>query len=272
MSARKPEPFQIAIPEDRLQELQRRLAQVRWAPEIDNADWSYGTNGTYLRELVAYWHDAYDWRAQERAMNALPNFRVPIEDIPIHFVHVKGKGRRTLPLLLTHGWPWSYWDFHKVIGPLSDPAAHGGDPDDAFDLVVPSLPGFGLSVPLAKTGINWWRTADLWAVLMRDVLGYEKFCAHGGDWGTLVTLQLGHRYADRVHGVHVTGLAPSNSSPATAPGRSAAASTRSRREPARRRRCSPGRRSSRATSPCSTSTRRPSPGRCTTRPWDCSPG
>lgn len=208
MNAKKPEPFEISIPQDRLQELQRRLASVRWAPEIDNADWSYGTNGTYLRELVAYWHDAYDWRAQERAMNALPNFRVSIEDIPIHFVHVKGKGRRTLPLLLTHGWPWTYWDFHKVIGPLSDPAAHGGDPDDAFDLVVPSLPGFGLSLPLSKTGINWWRTADLWAVLMRDVLGYEKFCAHGGDWGALVTLQLGHRYADRVHGVHITGLAP----------------------------------------------------------------
>jgi pimeloyl-ACP methyl ester carboxylesterase len=208
MSAKKPEPFQVAIPEARLEDLKRRLANVRWAPEIDNADWSYGTSGRYLRELVAYWHDVYDWRAQEREINALPQFRVSIEEMPIHFIHVKGKGRRTLPLLLTHGWPWTFWDFRKVIGPLTDPAAHGGDPADAFDVVVPSLPGFGFSTPLEKTGINWWRTADLWSVLMRDVLGYEKFCAHGGDWGALVTLQLGHRYPDRVHGVHITGLAP----------------------------------------------------------------
>ena len=131
-----------------------------------------------------------------------------IGDVPIHFLHVKGRGPRPLPLVLTHGWPWTFWDFEKVIGPLTDPAAHGGDPADAFDVVVPSLPGFGFSTPLEKTGLNWWRTADLWAVLMRDVLGYERFCAHGGDWGTLVTLQLGHRYPDRLHGIHVTGMAP----------------------------------------------------------------
>ena len=208
MSAARPRPFQIAVPEARLDDLRRRLVDARFAPEFENADWRYGTSGGYLRELVAYWRSRYDWRAHERAMNAHPQFQVPIEGIPIHFIHVEGRGPRPLPLLLTHGWPWTFWDFAKVIGPLSDPAAHSGDPADAFDVIVPSLPGFGFSTPLERSGINWWRTADLWAVLMRDVLGHEKFCAHGGDWGALVTLQLGHRYPSSVHGVHITGIAP----------------------------------------------------------------
>ncbi len=268
----KPQPFRIDIPESKLHDLRRRLAGIQWAPDFENDDWRYGTNVAYLRKLVAYWHDGYDWRAREKAMNAYPQFKVDIDGIPIHFLHVKGKGRRRRPLLLTHGWPWTFWDFRKVIGPLTDPAAHGGDPDDAFDLVIPSLPGFGFSTPLRKTGINWWRTADLWASLMRDVLGFEKFCAHGGDWGALVTLQLGHRYPDRVHGVHITGTAPSSSSPATAPGRSPRASTPSRKARVTRRRCSPGSASSRATSPSTTSTPRPSPSRCTTRRWASAPG
>jgi len=208
MSSARPEPFEIEIPEARLHDLRRRLAAIHWAPEFANDDWSYGTNGKYLRELVAYWHDGYDWRAQEKAMNAHPHYRVDIDGIPIHYLHVKGRGRRTLPLLLSHGWPWTFWDFEKVIGPLTDPASHGGDSQDAFDVVVPSLPGFGFSTPLTAPGINWWRTSDLWSTLMRDVLGHERFCAHGGDWGALVTLQLGHRYPDRVHGVHITGIAP----------------------------------------------------------------
>ncbi|MBK7951547.1 MAG: alpha/beta fold hydrolase [Deltaproteobacteria bacterium] len=214
MSTPAPTPFRIEIPEDRLHDLRRRLASIRWAPDFANDDWRYGTNGKYLRELVAYWHDGYDWRAREKRINAYPQFKVEIDGMPIHFLHVKAKhpekcaGGRPLPLLLTHGWPWTFWDFEKVIGPLTDPGAFGGDPKDAFDVVVPSLPGFGFSTPLTTPGINWWRTADLWATLMRDVLGHERFCAHGGDWGALVTLQLGHRYADRVHGVHITGIAP----------------------------------------------------------------
>lgn len=208
MSTFKPEPFEIRIPDAKLVDLRRRLENVHWAPEFANDDWVYGTNGKYLRELAAYWLNGYDWRAQERAMNAWSHFQVPIEGIPIHYLHAKGRGPRPLPLLLTHGWPWTFWDFQKVLGPLTDPAAHGGDPADAFDVVLPSLPGFGFSTPLTTTGINWWRTADLWATLMRDVLGYKRFCAHGGDWGALVTLQLGHRYPDRVHGVHITGIAP----------------------------------------------------------------
>ncbi|MBW2426957.1 MAG: epoxide hydrolase [Deltaproteobacteria bacterium] len=208
MSAPRATPFEIAVSQSRLDDLRRRLESIHWAPDMENDDWRYGTNGSYLRELVDHWLGRYDWRAQERAMNTYDHFRVPIEGIPIHFIHAKGKGPNPLPLILSHGWPWTFWDFEKVIGPLSDPASHGGDAADAFDVVLPSLPGFGFSTPLEQTGINWWRTADLWAVLMRDVLGYERFCAHGGDWGTLVTLQLGHRYAELVHGIHVTGVAP----------------------------------------------------------------
>ena len=204
----KAESFRIEIPQSQLDDLRRRLESVHWARDFGNDDWRYGTNGVYLRELVDYWLSDYDWRAQERAINAYDHFRVPIDGNPIHFIHAPGKGPSPLPLILTHGWPWSFWDFEQVIGPLTDPEAHGGNPADAFEVIVPSLPGFGFSTPLEQTGINWWRTADLWNELMRDVLGHPRFCAHGGDWGALVTLQLGHRYPDSLHGIHITGAAP----------------------------------------------------------------
>jgi pimeloyl-ACP methyl ester carboxylesterase len=204
----KPQPFEIEIPQARLDDLDRRLASVNWAPEIENADWRYGASGAYLRELVAYWRERYDWRTHERAMNAHAHYRVEIDGVPIHYMRVPGRGPDPLPLILTHGWPWTFWDFAKVIGPLSDPAAHGGDPADAFELIVPSLPGYVFSTPLARTGLQWASTADLWARLMRDVLGFERFGAHGGDWGALVTLQLGHRYADLLCGIHSTHVFP----------------------------------------------------------------
>ena len=202
------EPFTIAIPEARVLDLQRRLRDVHWPTDVENDDWGYGVNGAYLRELVEYWTGDFDWRAQERAMNAFPHFRAVVDDHPIHFMHVRGKGPNPVPLVLTHGWPWTFWDFHEVIGPLSDPGAHGGDPADAFDVVVPSLPGYTFSTPLPRSGQNWWRTADLWVPLMRDVLGYERFAAHGGDWGALVTMQLGHKYADALLGIHLSNAFP----------------------------------------------------------------
>jgi pimeloyl-ACP methyl ester carboxylesterase len=153
---------------------------------------------------VAYWADGFDWRAQEAALNALPQFRVELDGVPVHFVHVRGKGPRPLPLVLSHGWPWTFWDWKDVVGPLADPAAHGGDPADAFDVVVPSLPGFGFSAPLRTTGIDARRIADLWATLMRDVLGYERFGAGGGDWGGIVTGELGHGHGESVAGVWLT--------------------------------------------------------------------
>lgn len=201
------EPFRIDIPDDVLVDLQTRLKRTRWADDFANDDWQYGTNTGYLKELVRYWIDEYDWRRQERAMNAWPQFRTQIEGVPIHFMHVRGKGPNPKPLILSHGWPWTFWEYHKVLGPLSDPGSHGGDPADAFDLVVPSLPGYGFSTPLRQTGINFWRTSGLWVQLMQR-LGYSRFAAHGADWGAMITADLGHRYPKHLLGAHLAMTLP----------------------------------------------------------------
>jgi pimeloyl-ACP methyl ester carboxylesterase len=204
------EKFSIAIADAELIDLKDRLKKTRWAEDFANDEWQYGTNGKYLKELVDYWRDEYDWRKHERAINAWPQFKTVIDDVPIHFIHVRGKGskgKQPTPLILTHGWPWTFWDFQKVIGPLTDPAAYGGNPADAFDVVIPSLPGYGFSTPLRKAGVNWWQTADLWVKLMEG-LGYPRFAAHGGDWGAFVSAQLSHKYADRLIGTHFTIMIP----------------------------------------------------------------
>ena len=203
-----PEPFTVSVPDEELDDLRRRLEHTRWPIDFANDDWEYGSERGYMEELVDYWLDEYDWRAHEREINSFANFKTRIDDVPIHFIHERGKGPDPVPLILSHGWPWTFWDFHKVIGPLTDPASFGGDPADAFDVVVPSLPGFGFSVPLTKTGVSVWRTADLWVTLMRDVLGYERFGAQGGDWGDLATSQLGHKYAEHMIGVHLSLAMP----------------------------------------------------------------
>jgi pimeloyl-ACP methyl ester carboxylesterase len=199
--------FAITIPQDALDDLDRRLRHVRWAADLDNNDWRYGTQANYLQELVAYWRDEYDWRAHESEMNKWVHYRTQVDGVPVHYLRVTGRGPAPAPLILSHGWPWTFWDFQKVLGPLSDPAAYGGSADDAFDLIVPSLPGFGFSAPLTSTGVNFTRTADLWVNLMRQ-LGYDRFLAHGSDWGALLTAQLGHKYPDRVTAVHLTTPAP----------------------------------------------------------------
>jgi len=200
-------PFVIDIPESQLADLRRRLDSTDLPPDYGNEDWRYGITSAYMAELLEHWRTRYDWREQERAMNAYAHFRTDIDGVPVHFVHHKGKGPRPIPLLLGHGWPWTFWDLHKVLGPLTDPAAHGGDASDAFDIVLPSLPGFAFSNPLAKAGVNWWRTADLWLELMRR-LGYERFGAQGGDWGAFVAAQLGHKHAGRMIGIHLHLAAP----------------------------------------------------------------
>jgi pimeloyl-ACP methyl ester carboxylesterase len=202
------EPFTVAVDDAVLDDLQERLAATRWAPEVANDDWRYGTNGAYLRELVSYWQDGYDWRRHEREINLFRHFKTTIDGVPIHFIHERGKGPAPLPLIMSHGWPWTFWDLHKVIRKLADPAAFGGDPRDAFDVVVPSLPGFGFSTPLTKPGFPYWRTADLWATLMQDRLGYRRFAAQGGDYGAFVTAQLGHKYAAQLAGIHVHLIGP----------------------------------------------------------------
>jgi pimeloyl-ACP methyl ester carboxylesterase len=204
-----PVPFTIAVPDAVLEDLAERLARTRLPVDVDNADWRFGVEGGYLKELLEYWQNDYDWRAKEREINAFPQFMSDIDGVPIHFMHVKGKGPDPMPLLLHHGWPWTFWDFHKVIGLLTDPAAHGGDPNMSFDLVIPSMPGFGFS-PLTESGISFQRHADLWDQLMREELGYERYAAHGGDWGSLVVAQMGHKYADHIIGVHLGVSVPMN--------------------------------------------------------------
>ncbi len=197
-------PFEIAVPDAALDDLRDRLRRTRYADDFGNDGWSFGVPGEYLRTIVDYWRDEFDWRAQEAAMNRYAQFRVVLDDVPIHFVHERGRGPTPMPLLLTHGWPWTFWDYEQVIGPLADPAAFGGDPRDAFDVVVPSLPGTAFSSPLRTTGIGITSTADLWLRLMRDVLGYDRFAAGGGDSGAFISTWLGHAYGPNLIGVHLT--------------------------------------------------------------------
>jgi pimeloyl-ACP methyl ester carboxylesterase len=198
------EAFKIAVPDAVLTDLRERLSRVRYPIDFANENWAYGTNRAYLEEMVAYWRDQYDWRKHEAEINRFAHYRTTIDGVTIHFIHEPGKGPKPIPLILSHGWPWTFWDLHKVIRPLTDPAAFGGDPADAFDVIVPSLPGFCFSTPLTKPGINWWRTADLWVTLMREVLGYSKFAAEGGDWGAFITQQLGHKYPQHLIGIYLT--------------------------------------------------------------------
>jgi pimeloyl-ACP methyl ester carboxylesterase len=199
-----PSPFEVAIPEADLDDLRTRLRRTRWAHDVGNDDWSYGVERGWLQDLVRHWAEDFDWRAQEAAINAHPQFTVDIGGQPIHYLHVRGVGPDPTPLILSHGWPWTFWDYKDVIGPLTDPGAHGGDPADAFDLVVPSLPGAGFSVPLTTTGLGGRGVATLWHTLMTDVLGYERYGAGGGDFGSIISSEIGHAFADSLIAVWLT--------------------------------------------------------------------
>src|SRR5260221_107506 len=196
------EPFRIAVSDAVLTDLRERLGRTRFPDEIADSGWTYGTPVAYVKELVAYWRDRYDWRRHEAALNAFPQFRARVGDLGIHFIHVKGKGPKPFPLVITHGWPGSVAEFTKIIGPLTDPAAHGGDPADAFDVVCPSMPGYGFSDHARAPGMDAEKIAGLWTELMRG-LGYARFGAQGGDWGAMVSTYLGANHADAVAGVHL---------------------------------------------------------------------
>lgn len=200
----EPQTFRVDIPQPDLDALHARLRAARWADDFGNADWSYGVEKGWLEELATYWLEEYDWRAAERHINAFPQYIAEVDGVPIHFIHAKGVGPNPKPLILTHGWPWTFWDWKDVIGPLSDPGAHGGDPADAFDVVIPSLPGAGYSMPLRTTGLGARRIAELWHTLMTEVLGYERYGAGGGDWGSIITGEIGHGFADSLLGVWLT--------------------------------------------------------------------
>ncbi|HEX5128017.1 MAG TPA: epoxide hydrolase [Rhodocyclaceae bacterium] len=197
--------FKVRIGQEVSEDLRRRLANTRWAGEIKGAGWDYGTNLEYLQTLVRYWQDGFDWRAQEETINRFAHFRTDIDGFGIHFIHERGRGENPLPIVLTHGFPDSFLRFSKIIPMLTDPAAYGGDPSDAFDVVVPSLPGYGFSDKPTKAGMLF-QTADLWATLMTKRLGYERFAAHGGDWGSMVTEHLARSHADHVIGIHITDV------------------------------------------------------------------
>jgi pimeloyl-ACP methyl ester carboxylesterase len=203
VSATTPESFTLQVEQPVLDDLAGRLQRVRWPDDPDNEDGRFGVRRAYLEDFVAYWLDGYDWRAVEAEINAFPNFRVMIDDQVVHYVHVPGRGPDPAPLVLTHGWPWSYWDYRKVIGPLSDPGAYGGDPADAFEVIVPSIPGYGFSTPMLP-GSSAKKTAGLWVRLVRDVLGLGRFVAAGGDWGAVISIMMGHLHPDDLRGIYVT--------------------------------------------------------------------
>jgi epoxide hydrolase len=194
--------FRIAIPQPDLDDLARRLRDTRWPEPETVDDWSQGIPLGYVRDLCEYWLQEYDWRASEARLNRFPQFRTRIEDLHIHFIHVRSPHESAVPLVLTHGWPGSVVEFHKVIGPLANPTAHGGSAADAFHVVCPSLPGYGFSGKPARPGWSTARTADAWDELMRR-LGYSRYGAQGGDWGAQVTTGLGIRHPDSIIGIHL---------------------------------------------------------------------
>lgn len=205
------EPFDVTVSSAAIEDLESRLAAARWPDQLAETGWGYGTNRAYLRSLCEYWRTEFDWTAFEDRLNAFNQFVTTVNGQRVHFYHVRSPSADAEPLLLTHGWPGSVVEFLDVIGPLTDPAAHGGDPSDAFHVVAPSLPGYGFSGPTTEQGYGIQRMAETFAALM-ERLDYETYYAQGGDWGALLTAILGAEYPERVDAIHTTMLfvAPSS--------------------------------------------------------------
>jgi pimeloyl-ACP methyl ester carboxylesterase len=198
-------PFRIDVPQADLDDLTERLERTRWPAELPGSGWEAGVPVGYLKGLAAYWADGYDWRAAEARLNAFPQFTTVIDGQNVHFLHVRSPEPTALPLIITHGWPGSVAEFVDIIGPLTDPVGHGGDPADAFHVVAPSLPGFGFSTPLSGPGWDTRRVAEAWATVMQR-LGYDRYGAQGGDTGSFVSPELGRIDPEHVVGVHVNNL------------------------------------------------------------------
>jgi pimeloyl-ACP methyl ester carboxylesterase len=197
------QPFEVHVSDTTLYDLQKRLAQTRWPDEIPDSGWNYGTDLGYLKELVDYWQHKFNWREQEVKLNKFDQFKAQVDGVNIHFIHMKGKGTNSTPIILTHGWPDSFYRFYKVIPMLTDPKKFGGKAEDSFDVVIPSLPGFGFSDRKAMTDAT---IAELWAKLMTKLLGYKRFTAAGGDLGSGVTRALALKHADVVAAIHLTDV------------------------------------------------------------------
>jgi len=200
-------PFRIEIPQADLDDLRDRLARTRWPDQLPGVGWDYGIPLEYVQGLAEYWRTGYDWRVYEARLNAFDQFTTTIDGQNVHFLHVRSAEAGALPLIITHGWPGSIVEFMNVIGPLTDPKAHGGDPADAFHLVVPAIPGYGFSGPTRERGWNVRRIAQAWAALMGR-LGYERYGAQGGDWGSSISRELGIIAPEHLIGVHLNMLTP----------------------------------------------------------------
>ena len=201
------QPFTVHVSDDILNDLRQRLDRTRWPDEIPGSEWDYGSNLAYVKELVDYWRNDFDWRAQERTINEFAHFKTSVDELDIHFIHEKGKGPNPLPLIVTHGWPGSFFEMTKILPLLTDPASHGDEPGDSFDVVVPSMPGYGFSSHPTARGMSVLCVAGLWAKLMSENLGYQRFGAQGGDWGAPVTARLGYSYPQKLVGIHLTSVA-----------------------------------------------------------------
>jgi pimeloyl-ACP methyl ester carboxylesterase len=213
MAMNRPRPFFIRVDDAAITDLQRRLGETRWPDDPGGVSWATGTDLRWLQDLVAYWRHGFDWRAQEARLNALPQFRQRVGGIDLHWMHVQGRGEAPMPLLLSHGWPGSVFEFMDIIPLLTDPAMHGGNSADAFTVVVPSLPGYGYSFTAGQPRMSVEQMADCLAMLMTDVLGYSRFGAQGGDWGASVSARIGYAYPARTAGVHLN-LMPIRRDPA----------------------------------------------------------
>lgn len=198
-----PRPFTLAFPDAALEDLRTRLALTRYPEPGSGAPWQTGTDLSWLRQLVDYWRDDFDWRAQEARLNAFPQYKVRLHGIDLHYLHVEGKGPAPMPLLLSHGWPGSVFEFTELIPRLTDPVRFGGRAEDAFTVIAPSLPGFGLSFEPGQPRFSAEQIADCFASLMTDVLGFQRFGAQGGDWGSFVTSRLAYAYPQALNGIHI---------------------------------------------------------------------
>jgi epoxide hydrolase len=217
------EPFMIGVDSAALGDLCDRLRRARWPERETVGDWSQGVPLGYLQDLCGYWASRYDWRAAEARINQIPQFMTRIDGLDVHFLHLRSPHPGATPLIMTHGWPGSFFEFERVLGPLSDPLAHGGDAADAFDVVVPSLPGYGFSGKPAATGWDIHRIARAWAELMTR-LGYDRFLAQGSDWGTSVSTSLALHQPGRLLGIHlIPPLAPPDRNAGDLTGRERAA-------------------------------------------------
>ena len=210
------ESFSIPYSEAAVEDLRLRLGRTRWPDEVPGSGWEYGVDLGFMRQLCKFWRDHFDWKAQVEKLSAFHHYRCTVDGVGIHFIHERGKGPAPIPLILTHGWPGSFLEMLKMIPLLTDPARFGRDPANSFDVVVPSLPGFGFSDRPAAPGMNTWRIADLWAALMSE-LGYERFAAQGGDFGASVSTILGLRHSGRILGLHLNYI-PGSYRPYLEPG------------------------------------------------------